>query len=467
LPHPNILVIETRGADGEWSVYTGENTVVRTNLSPSANDLAILEAVEPVLVARPEDNAARQPGLEVLSQSCDPATNEHPVLGLEGTPSLEYIDEHQNRSLIKHQSQRFSSPSLAEYSPRAYLDLDLLVEIGEFGCPDLGNTQLPEEFFNIWPKFSSFGDSFTPQYWGQESPFSQLQTAVLATPTRSSHSGTLSLQSTAADDGRETVLDELPQLSPMSLAQSLLQEATKVLISNSMSDEVQRLPAPDDVLDSLLSLLPNSMQRDSSGGTGKIATKNAVFDSPFYNALLYSIANGFAGIRNIPLGAILRLLKTQHHLSSRIIECLRSCPPAQAKCLADNLFRAAVEACDEEAVIYILQATRDSPNAIDPNEIVCKLDSKGRLYTPIELAAKFRHLGIVRTLLAANADVNKTYGQEPCEGPLPKPRQEHGALELAIRKWGEFEEVDMALVRTILHCHAEVRVDLIEAVIRC
>jgi len=225
-----------------------------------------------------------------------------------------------------------------------------------------------------------------------------------------------------------------------------------------MPDDVQRLPDPDDVLDSLLSLLPKSMQRDGSGGAGEIATKNAIFDSPFYYALLYSIENGFAGLRNIPSGAILRMLKKQHHMSSRIIESLRSCPPALAKCLADNLFRAAVEACDEEAVIFILQATRGSPNAIKPNEIVCKLDCKGRLYTPIELAAKFRHLGIVKTLLAAEADVNKTYDEEA--------RQEHGALELAIRKWGKFEAVDMTLVRTILHCGAEVRVDLIEAIIR-
>lgn len=225
-----------------------------------------------------------------------------------------------------------------------------------------------------------------------------------------------------------------------------------------MSCEVMKLPDPDDVMDSLLSLIPGSSTQDDSGQTAGLATRDIIFDSPFYSALLFSIANGFADLRNIPSGAMLRMLRRQHQVSSQLFDCLQSCPPALAKALADNLFRAAVEACDEQAVIIILQKTRNSPNAIDPNQIVCQLDGKGRLYTPIELAAKFRHLGIVQTLLAANADVNKTHEKDK--------NRENGALELAIRKGGEYEAVDMNLVRTLLDCHAEVRVDLVGAAIR-
>lgn len=458
LPRPHSLVIETREVDGRWAIYTGENAVVRTNSSSSsANDLAILDAEEPVLVACPEDNAARQSGPEVLSQTLDLARNERPNLGVEGPSSFEYIDQHRDCLLISHHSQQFGSPWLARYDRYDFFDLDLVDEIRESSRPDLGHSQQPEEFPNNWHARLMIGESFTPHYWGHQSPFSQLQRAVLATPTRSSHFEIHSLQYTGADDGQEIALNVLSQPSQMSLVHSLLEYATKILTSNSMSDEVQRLPDHDDVLDSLLSLLPRITQEDGPEELGGIATKSN-FESQFHTALLYSMANGFAGLRNIPSGAILRMLKKQHDMSSRIIDCLRSCPAAQAKCLAENLFRAAIQACDEEVVILILQATRDSPNAISPNEIVCQLDNKGRFYTPVELAAKFRHLGIVKILLAANADVNKTYEQNVT--------QERGALELAVRRWGKFEAVDINLVRTILHCHGEVRIGLVGAAIR-
>lgn len=161
---------------------------------------------------------------------------------------------------------------------------------------------------------------------------------------------------------------------------------------------------------------------------GRNSLTDSDFNTHFFSTLLYSIAKGFAGLRNIPSGAILTMLKKHQHISSRIIDCLKSCQSAQAKCLAENLFRAAVEACDEEAVIMIRQTARHLRIKIDPNEIVCKHGNEDRQYTPIELAAKFRHLGIVEILLAAEADVNKTYGENRYH--------ENGALELANRKWG-------------------------------
>jgi hypothetical protein len=203
-----------------------------------------------------------------------------------------------------------------------------------------------------------------------------------------------------------SVLTNASQNSPKIPVQSLLQDAWEILRDNSMSG-VANLPDPDAVLDSLLSLLPEDQSQDNSGQTVELTTGDVIFDFTFHRALLFSIVNGFAGLRNVPSGSILRMLRKQHQMSSRLFDILRSCPHIFAKSLADNLFRAAVEACDEQAVILILQATRNWPNSIIPNDIACKFGSDSRLYTPIELAAKFRHLGIVRTLLAANADVNQ------------------------------------------------------------
>jgi ankyrin repeat protein len=221
-----------------------------------------------------------------------------------------------------------------------------------------------------------------------------------------------------------------------------------------MTGDFGKQPHLDDVLDSLFSLLPENSPHENSEHNSELAFKEG--DSGiFYQALFYSIANGFAGLTNIPPGAILKMLR-QGDMSSRLIEWINSCPHIQAKCLADNLFRAAVEACDEDALMLVLKATDGTPSAIEPNQVVCKLGN--RKYTPIELAAKLRHLNIVNRLLAANVDVNKTYGQ------LKYP--ECGALELAIRKYGDFEPVDVKLVQNILRFGAEVRGDLISAAIR-
>ena len=456
MPRPNCLVIETRRSDCEWTIYTEDSIVPRTSLIPTGDGRALFEAEEPVTVAHPEDNAARQSDLGVLPLSRKPATNEYSNLELEDLSLWEYPDEFQESFHNNHQLHRVGSPLLESYGPYSFSEIGPLVKIGESGRPDGGHLQLHEDLFSNLPKKPTYGGSFPP--WARVSLFSQLQTAVLAMPARSNYFKTQSLHNVGTNSGREVVINGFPQSSPKSLLKSLLQDATEILTSNSTPEEAQEFPDLDDVLDDLLSLLPESMQRSDFGGTEDIIPKNNNFEFTFYNALLYSIANSFAGLRNIPSRAILRMLKKHSQMSSWIIESLSSCPPAQAKCLADNLFRVAIEACDEEVVIFILQATRNSPNAINTNDIVCRLDGKDRLYTPIELAAKFRHLGMVKILLEANANVNKTFGQEKM--------QEHGALECAIRMWGTFKSVDMTIIRAILDYHAEIRVELIEAAIR-
>ncbi|RDW58652.1 hypothetical protein BP6252_13128 [Coleophoma cylindrospora] len=439
LPLPSSLVIETQGADGEWSRYTSESMLVRANSPPSAKDLATLELETEESV--PNDIAVHPSRFDALSQFRNIVSDEHPVLRLKSPPPLQHMNQCQPFSTFNYQRQRFDSPRLSGYSPRISLDLDL-----------------SGEFLSNGLESSTFEDSYTLQCWDRELTLSRFRTAVLATPTWGSHSEPPSLRYARSITGRETTLDGPLHPSPTSFVQLLLHDATEALDTNSIPEKVHQYSDGDDVLDSLQSLLSESDLQDCSGVTGEIVIGNTNLDSSFYNMFLYSLANGFAGLRNVPNGVIFKMLQQQNHFSSRIMECLWICPSAQAKCLVDNLFRAAVEACDEEAVTAILQATCDSPNAIDPNGIVCKIHNDDRSYTPIELAAKLRHLGMVKTLLAAKADVNKTYSQ--------RSNEECGALELAVHKWGEFKAVDATLVKTILDGNAEVRVDLIMAVVR-
>jgi ankyrin repeat protein len=310
-----------------------------------------------------------------------------------------------------------------------------------------------ENTLDSWHDLADYENLYRPQSLFESQPsfeFPQPASANarwdILSPTRFPETG----------DYGASPLDVKSRSCPKILLRALLHEAAQHLPKGSMTGDFGKQSHPDDVLDSLFSLLPENSPHENSEHNFELAFKEG--DSGiFYRALFYSIANGFAGLTNIPPGAILKMLR-QGDMSSRLIEWINSCPHIQAKCLADNLFRAAVEACDEDAVMLVLKATDGTPSAIEPNQIVCKLVCSNRKYTPIELAAKLRHLGIVNKLLAANVDVNKTYGQQEY--------RECGALELAIRKYGDFEAVDVKLVQNILRFGAEVRVGLLAAAIR-
>jgi ankyrin repeat protein len=246
------------------------------------------------------------------------------------------------------------------------------------------------------------------------------------------------------------------QKRPKGLAEALLQRARQTLADNATPFQGTDLPDVDDVMDNLESLLPESIYLEATTPDSQIIERNASF-GPGFKALLYSITNGFAGLRNIPRSSILKLIRDDPQIQSHLIKLLNMSSYSLAKSLADNLFRAAVESCDPQAVAMIMNITRNSPEiAIDPNNIACELG--GRDYTPVELAAKFRNIEIVQALLTAKADPNKTYSE--------KEMDERGALELAIRKWGKLERVDLKLVKLLLDCGAEVRVSLAEAVVR-
>lgn len=454
LPPARRVIIETRGEDGEWSAYgdTGERTDTDSNQSSPIDDRTgqFEKPFTATLLHVSRDDVPLDDGVSMVPESLPDATNSSVALGLENTSSEDQIRGCDDRALVlsNPESPTAGSPFWPWNDSFFLNDFNPSLEVGSSWS------------FDPWSQISAQSSvtfpGFTPHHWAGDSPFFQLRAAAsseLRSDVTPQHN---SLEYVKSGHGWDPSLSLEPLVSSKILAQSLLEDAAQVLTGNSMSDKVSKLPDITDVMDSLLSLLPDSQDHDSFENMTGLVPKDVIFDSPFHIALLFSIANGFAGLRNIPSGAILKMLQKDHQMSSRLFDCLRSCPPALAKSLADNLFRAAVEACDEQAVIIILQTTRNSPNAIDPNEIVCKLE--GRLYTPIELAAKFRHLGIVKTLLAANADVNKTHNEDK--------HSDHGALELAVRKWGTQEAVDIKLVRTLLDCHAEVRVDLVCAAVR-
>ncbi|MAD87674.1 MAG: hypothetical protein CL912_32340 [Deltaproteobacteria bacterium] len=446
LPRPGILVIKVKGSDGRWSDYTAESDITGYSSSTLINHDATAQVKETIPAPNPNNGAFVGSDSEVLRQPYGPAATR--------TPIIQDMEMFQDSSMINYQSPGSGYPWEPVYSSHLMPVYNML---SGFGYSDESGLGYPELFGPSLNNEGQMAGAFPPMDWEQRSPLSQLQAAFSATPSGISQSLFHSLQYIPVGSRQETNLAIISTLSPEIHIRSLLRHAGKVLSENARDEEVDGLPSSEDVSDRLLSLLPGSATEHNFDNAGRIVRRDAIFDSPFHNALLYSIANGFAGIRDIPPGAVLRMLKEQPGMTNRIIECLESCPLAIAKSIADNLFRAAIEACDEEAVNFILRATRKSPYNIDLNVIVCKLHGNARLFTPIELAAKFRHLGIVQALITAGVDINHT--------KETNSNRECGPLELAIRKGGKYEPVDMVLVQSLLSAGAEVRLGLIKAIV--
>ncbi|KAK2613199.1 hypothetical protein N8I77_000126 [Diaporthe amygdali] len=260
-----------------------------------------------------------------------------------------------------------------------------------------------------------------------------------------------------------------------SFAASLIKDAKIIIRDDRGFCRGTELPDAEDIIESLESLIP--ADRTSPGHSGlALLGRNTTSSSHLFKALLYSFTNNFAGLRGVPRKSLLRILREHREIRTQMFEVVKSGPSSITKSLADNLFRAAVEGCDPDAVATIIHRTRDDPRiAIDPNEIACYFE--GRDYTPIELAAKFRNIELVRILVASRADPNKSYA----DGLGWKCRElyRRGALDFALGRWQNGREypykppsvnapapVNLDLLRMLLDCGAKVCIEVIEHAIR-
>ncbi|ORY68318.1 ankyrin repeat-containing domain protein [Pseudomassariella vexata] len=135
-----------------------------------------------------------------------------------------------------------------------------------------------------------------------------------------------------------------------------------------------------------------------------------------------------------------------------------------SQALAENLFRAAIEACEPQVVRALLKTSLVDVNAIVCTEFIDKSHDFGQPMqvrrTPIERAAALRHIEMTECLLDADADVNKTYVVEHW-------KSEYDALECALGIWPKCGEIDIKLVKLLLDHGAEVSVRILETVIFC
>jgi ankyrin repeat protein len=140
-----------------------------------------------------------------------------------------------------------------------------------------------------------------------------------------------------------------------------------------------------------------------------LITEDEMFQTELNQLLVFSIANGFVGLQNVPIQSVLKYLSRHGGINSLLLQFLQASKSHVSKALAENLFRAAIEAKDELALKRLLAI-----GSVDVNTTICIVND--RKYTPVERAASLQHLGIVELLLSARADVNKTCHPDPSRG---------------------------------------------------
>ena len=133
-----------------------------------------------------------------------------------------------------------------------------------------------------------------------------------------------------------------------------------------------------------------------------VITQDQSLEAKFIRMLLLSMLNGFAGLNDIPIENILKFLGHLQIVSRSFLMILKDGPAYTSRTLANNIFRAAIEAKDERVLKQLLEH-----QLVDVNDTVC-FYNKMR-YTPIQRAVSLEAFNIIRILVGYGADVNKMH----------------------------------------------------------
>lgn len=168
------------------------------------------------------------------------------------------------------------------------------------------------------------------------------------------------------------------------------------ILSSEDQSMVRRTPNLQHFLRKLGSQVP--------GKSSALITDDHAFETKFARVLLFSMLNGFAGLDDLPMENILRFLNL-FVVNKLLLDILEQCPRHVSRTLADNIFRAAIEATDINVVNLLLDR-----RLVDANETVCF--QQGMKWTPIQRASELRSLRLIRALINAGAKVNKFYANK-------------------------------------------------------
>ncbi|KAI0834625.1 ankyrin [Hypoxylon sp. FL0890] len=153
-------------------------------------------------------------------------------------------------------------------------------------------------------------------------------------------------------------------------------------------------------LHTLRTSFPRARQEDESNRMTQ--ARQDITEVELYRLLLFSSANGFIGMGDIPIGTVFRFFNHDSKVIPLLSRLFRDSPGHLAKGLAENLFRAAIESGHHETVRFFLQE-----GLVDVDSTLCF--ANGGKYTPIQRAAELQKLKVVRELLQFRPNVNKTF----------------------------------------------------------
>ncbi|CZR68013.1 uncharacterized protein PAC_17912 [Phialocephala subalpina] len=203
------------------------------------------------------------------------------------------------------------------------------------------------------------------------------------------------------------------------------------------------------LLSALKSLLPNEKLQAYDGTGQSVIMEDGMVQSKLNQILLFSTANGFAGLHDIPIQSVLKYLSRYGAINflfqgkhSRI-----------GRALAENLFRAAIEAKDKHSLKIILAI-----GSVNINSTICTVNDER--YTPLERVAIYQDLGTVQLMINAGADVNKTFSPMASEG---------GALARLFNgfRWGTNVAPDIVeIAKMLLQAGAKVHLATIKRVLQ-
>lgn len=162
----------------------------------------------------------------------------------------------------------------------------------------------------------------------------------------------------------------------------------------------EKVPDSEQFIAMLKALLPKSVLDNHLARRPCLIPFDEDLKSDFARLVIFSTANNFAQFDSLPIN-MMQYLRIS--MDTGFLKSLRHAQGPESEALVENFFRVAIESQDAGFVQYLLLNT-----ALDCNKMVCNF--QGRRYTPIERASQLRCVEVVRKLIAARADVNKTFG---------------------------------------------------------
>lgn len=105
----------------------------------------------------------------------------------------------------------------------------------------------------------------------------------------------------------------------------------------------------------LVTLLPGqNLETEHDQNLGMISM-DEIFDSQFHRLLVCSMVNGLASLGDIPVESIIKYLGRSKNMKRQFLQFLQACSGHYAMAFAETLFRAAIEASENEVIMALLE----------------------------------------------------------------------------------------------------------------